>query len=442
MPKATLDDKFAKRVERPEKGFVEFSDDRVGGFEVRVYADRIVGTYRYRPLGSKTKKRHPLGEHPNITMAAMRNAAEAARGAVKAGHDPAAEREAVKAERQRRDTALDFNGLVEVYLPELAKQKKTWEQDKGYLERDAQPYWGDKRIEEISKADCAARLLTVAKRAPVSANRLRSALMRFFDWCVAQGLLLASPMVGIPKPTKEKKGEIGRVMNDAELVVIWRAIEATKRLSPGVRATLKVLALTGQRPNEIAGLALSELHYVYASANFDPYANIPASRMKGGRAHVWPISQPVADIIKAEIARQQKDANEEDRPVSDFVFASRFQDKVRIARHSLSQAMRRIIDGLPSDGEDAEIVKTLKADRPTPHSFRRTVISGMGRLGIPREDRKAVVAHAEDDVLAGHYDAYDRFAEKKMALDRWAAHVTALLSGQKETGVVIPMRAR
>ena len=88
-------------------------------------------------------------------------------------------------------------------------------------------------------------------------------------------------------------------------------------------------------------------------------------------------------------------------------------DRERIARHSMSQALRRIIPALDPTGEDGDIVRRLQADPPTPHAFRRTCVSGMARLGIPREDRKAVVAHAESDVLAGHYDAYDRLREKR-----------------------------
>ena len=66
----------------------------------------------------------------------------------------------------------------------------------------------------------------------------------------------------------------------------------------------------------------------------------------------------------------------------------------------------------------------------------------MAKLGIPREDRRAVLAHVEDDVLGRHYDAYDRLPEKRRALAAWAAHVDALLSGEMQTGAVVHLRAR
>lgn len=440
MPVEHLDDNFAKRVKRPEKGYGEYTDDKIGSYIVRVYADRIVGTLRARPLGSNKKKRFPLGVHPNITMAEMRRKAETVRGKFRDGADPAAEREAIREKRKQeeKEPPLDFDRLLDLYIAELPDLKSSWDQDKGYLNRDCRPVWGKRLAASITTADCATRLLEIAKRAPVAANRVRSAAMRLFGWAVEQRLLDFNPMAGTKKPTKERKDEVDRVLSDAEFFVLWRAIESAN-LAPGLRAALHVLALTGQRPNEIAGLALSELRHLDDPSQ--ALAEIPAERMKGRRRHVVPLASSVVAIIKEEIARQQAEAKDEDRAMGDFVFTSRFLDRQRIARHSLSQALRRIIPALDPSGEDGEIVRRLQADPPTPHAFRRTCASGMARLGIPREDRKAVLAHREDDVLGGHYDAYDRFREKRIALETWARHCEALLSGEKTTGEVVRIRA-
>ncbi|MRG55694.1 tyrosine-type recombinase/integrase [Phyllobacterium sp. SYP-B3895] len=439
MPVIHLDDTFAKTVQRPERGHVEYTDDKISGFVVRVYSDRIVGTYRYKALGSAKKKRAPLDEHPHITMAKMRANAEIERGRVRGGADPAAERETIKTERKRKETeeVLTIDKVVELYTPALKERKDTWDQDLGHLKRNLQKQFGSTALADVTKPQLAARIQEVRKDAPVSANRLRAAMLTFFQWCVDQGLLQASPMIGIPK-AKERKQEVDRTLSDAELVVLWRAIDKAN-LAAGVKAALHVLALTGQRPAEISGLELKELHYLDTD---EAYADIPAHRMKARRRHVWPISKPVAAIIKREIARQQEEAEADDRPMGEYIFASRFLSRERVARHSLSQALRRIIPALDETGEDGEIVKRLKADPPTPHAFRRTMVTGMARLRIPKDYRKAVVAHVDDDTMAQHYDAHDLFDEKKMALDTWARHVQALLSGEKQTGAVIPLRAR
>jgi hypothetical protein len=49
---------------------------------------------------------------------------------------------------------------------------------------------------------------------------------------------------------------------------------------------------------------------------------------------------------------------------------------------SLSQALGRIIEDLDESGDDAETVANLKADRPTPYDLRRTLATGMARLGF------------------------------------------------------------
>ncbi|MCZ8548689.1 tyrosine-type recombinase/integrase [Mesorhizobium qingshengii] len=441
MPRILLDDAFAKKVDRPATGFVEFTDERIPSWNARVYPDKIVGSLRYKPLGSEKKKRFPLNEHPSITMAEMRRRAEAALGKVRSGADPAAEREAIRTERQKqeKESALDLGGLLDLYYPALAKLKDSWKQDQGYLERDARQQWIKIMPRYITTADCATRLQIVAARAPVAANRLHSALKLFFEWAVDQSHITVSPMLGVKKPTKERKdGEVDRVLSDAELVVLWRAIESA-RMIPGMRAAFQALALTGKRPDEIAGLSLAELQHLD-----DPtqaIADFPASRMKARRRHILPLTPPVVRIIKAQIALQEAEAKAEKRPMLDHIFASRFADRSRLARHSLSQCLRRIIPALDPTGEDGEIVKRLQADPPTPKAFRATCATGMARLGIPREDRKAVLAHVEDDIMARHYDAYDRLAEKRIALEAWARHVDGLLSGEKNTGAVIPIRA-
>jgi hypothetical protein len=51
----------------------------------------------------------------------------------------------------------------------------------------------------------------------------------------------------------------------------------------------------------------------------------------------------------------------------------------------------------------------------------------LAALDVPREDRLAVLAHAQDDVHGIHYDKYDRLAEKRRALELWEAHVADII---------------
>jgi integrase len=321
--------------------------------------------------------------------------------------------------------ALTFDRLADLYLSNYAKKRKSsWTNDEGYLKRDVRPAWGSKLAESVTKADAASLLMRISERAPVSANRVRSILVTLFQWAVDEGLLPSSPMVGVRKPHRERKLAVDRVLTDVELRVIWRAIDAA-RLDVSVKAALKVLALTGQRPNEIAGLSQHELLDLEAPQN--ARIEIPGHRMKARRRHVVPLTPSVVALIKSQIDKHNGQTGAGVLADQAYVFASRYSQVKRVARHSLSQAMRRIIAGLEETGPDAAIIRGLKSDPPTPHAFRRTVATGLARLGVPREDRKAVLAHVEADVLGGHYDSYDRMPEKRRALELWDQHVSQLI---------------
>lgn len=441
MPTLLLTDSFLKGLTTPSEA-IEYRDTKVTGLSVRhAPSDKLVWTVRYSLRGSTRQRRYPLGDYPDLSLAKAREHAKTIRNEAKTGADPAKPRDAARAENKRADLAAGyfFDMLCEDYYEVLPTLKSSWEQDKRYIEKDIRPTWAKKSVDKIGSEEVTALLADIAERAPVVANRVRAAGMALFKWAIANDAVpvSASPFVGVGKPTDEGKDEVDRHLDDAELVVLWRAIEAAK-LAPGVTAALKVLALTGQRPNEICGLSLAELRFIDDSAH--AVADLPAQRMKGRRRHVTPLSEPVCRIIRAEIERHALEARiERSNPVP-FVFTSRFMARDHVARHSLSQALRRVIPAMTAEGDDAAVIKRLKDDPPTPHAFRRTCATGMARLKIVREDRMAVMAHKDDTVHSKHYDAYDRLDEKREALNKWAQHIEDLLAGRKQTGEVVPIR--
>ena len=201
-----------------------------------------------------------------------------------------------------------------------------------------------------------------------------------------------------------------RVLAPDEIRVLWRALDEG---DGPVSTALRFLLLTGLRPGEVAGLEIGEVADIDNSAR--ARLEIATARMKGGKAHIVPLAPMALQIVRAELGRAQEGQT--------HVFASAFVERGPIARHSLSQGLKRIIAGL----EASRAIERLKADPPTPHDFRRTLATGLAALGLPREDRLAVLAHAQDDVHAAHYDRYDRLAEKRRALEAWEAHVADLI---------------
>ena len=127
---------------------------------------------------------------------------------------------------------------------------------------------------------------------------------------------------------------------------------------------------------------------------------LAAARIKGRRGHVVPLAPLALGIVRAALERRRVDGD------GVAVFASKFYSRDALARHSLSQAIRRLISDPRLDGHD-NVLQGLRENPPTPHDFRRTCATGMSQLGIAREDRKAVLGHAENDVHGVHYDKYE-----------------------------------
>src|SRR5262249_24933487 len=68
----------------------------------------------------------------------------------------------------------------------------------------------------------------------------------------------------------------------------------------------------------------------------------------------------------------------------------------------------------------------------TLHDLRRTVASGLQRLGVRLEVTEAVLNHRSGSTagIVGVYQRHDYADEKRDALARWADHVEALVSGR------------
>jgi hypothetical protein len=72
------------------------------------------------------------------------------------------------------------------------------------------------------------------------------------------------------------------------------------------------------------------------------------------------------------------------------------------------------------------------------HDIRRTVATGLQRLGVRFEVTEAVLNHVSGSKggVAGVYQRHDWADEKRSALEAWAGHVEQLIRGITATNVV------
>jgi integrase len=427
MPSLTLTDVYIRAVKPPAEGRLEVYDTRCRGLMLRVTSAGVkTFSFRYRDPESGAVQRSTFGRYPALSLSAARERADKERGKVARGRSPVSERREAKREAASR---LSFGDLAERYIEKYAKvHKRSWRNDRLYLNAHVLPKWRRLAAKSITRRDVIDLLDGIVDRgSPVSANRTHSIISRLFSWALESELLDANPAAGLKKRGSETPGD--RVLADDELRMIWRALSGDS-VTLNVADALRLLLLTGKRPVEVAGAKREEL-----AALDKPSAavwEIPGQRMKNGRPHVVPLTPLACSIIRQALKRQG------DEP-RDVVFPSRFDHNAPIARHSLSQALKRlIVDLKPVEGEE-KVVARLQTVPPTPRDFRRTLATRLAELGISREDRRAVLGHEEGDVLEVHYDRYERLAEKRAALVAWENKVKDIL-GQLPSSKVVPLR--
>jgi integrase len=188
-----------------------------------------------------------------------------------------------------------------------------------------------------------------------------------------------------------------RVLTDAELRALWRAAES---LGYPLGPLFQLLALTGQRKSEVAVARWREF-------DLDKKLwTIPPERMKGGAAHVVPLTDDVLTILAA-LPRFKK---------GDYLFSTTYGSK---PVNGFSKAKAKL---------DAAMAAELGGE-VTPfviHDVRRTMRTGLSALPIPDNVRELVIAHARP----GLHKVYDQHAyekEKGHALALWASHLLSIV---------------
>jgi integrase len=78
------------------------------------------------------------------------------------------------------------------------------------------------------------------------------------------------------------------------------------------------------------------------------------------------------------------------------------------------------------------------------HDLRRTMATGLQRLGVRLEVTEQVLNHVSGSRggIVGVYQRHDFVLEKRAALEAWGSHVEAIVEGRTLDGNVISLRAK
>lgn len=421
-----LTDKRVEKLTAPAGRRVEIADTIVRELRMRV-SDKGAKSWSllYRVAGAgdgETRgamKRMTLGAYPLVSLEKAREKARDALDAADRGVDPAAQRGEELAQRKARTFAAVFERFVDLHVKQNTKEGRFAKGRAAAMEAAADgrarpkgptsklgrvaaeriiadkalPVWRDRLIETITRAEVHDLLDDiVSAKGEALARELRKHLTKMFNWAADRGHITASPLAGMRRP------ELGyvareRVLSMEELGRVWDAAgEAAYPFGDMVR----LLILTGQRRSEIAELERGWIDDEHQAVE------IPASRYKTKRPHVFPLSAPAWAMVQALPKWNGGDCvfttTSGARPVSGF-----------------SKAKARLDELVTKRG--------AKADLPplpawTVHDVRRSVATHMARLGIPQEHIERVLGHVVQGV-AGTYNRYSYLDEKRAALELW-----------------------
>jgi integrase len=372
-------------------------DDAVPGFGLRIReAGSKTWVYQYK-LGGK-QRRMVLGRATAVKAEKAREIARGYHADVARGLDPAGE----KAARKVR-AADTLDELVSRYL--AVKKEELRPRSYAEVARHLEVYLKPLHrlpVTSIDRTIISDSLNHVAKDSgAVTANRLRASTSAMFAWAMTEELADRNPVISTRK-REEKSRE--RVLTDSELREIWNALG-----DDHYGTIIKLLMLTGQRANEIAGLCWSEI-------DFDrDVILLPADRTKNARAHQLPMSASVRDLLEKQSRTDRRDLV--------FGYGTGPFSGWSKSKEALDAALADKIAG-----------------HWVPHDLRRTCATRMADLGVQSHVVEAVLNHVSGHRagVAGIYNRSLYATEKAQALNLWADHVAAVVAGRKSR--VVPLR--
>jgi integrase len=390
VPKTRLTDISVKALTPPQKGQLTYWDD---GSPLGVRVSQGGAKSFVVLLGSG--QRHTIGRYPTIKLADARDEAKRVLAEHTLGrHRPPSIRFA---------EALDL--FVETHCKQHNKPSTATETER-LLRKHFLPRLRQLDLAEISKRDVSQildKLLPTQK-----ANGQFAAIRAFFRWAVRRGLILHSPCEGMQLPSKPHARD--RVLDDTELVSVWRAAE---QYGHPFGTIVHLLILTGQRRGEIAAL---EWDWIGAET-----ITLPAAITKNGLQHTFPIGNLARGVIESVPRLHEKllfPARGKDGPFSGWS-----KTKAALDTHIATDEVGEV----PVDEDTGQPLLALSPW--TLHDLRRTFATNLAALGTPIHVTEKILNHVSGTVsgVAAVYNRHAYMDEMRAAIDAWESKLTRLL---------------
>jgi integrase len=373
---------------------------------------RVAGKMREMGLGAAAGK-------GAVSLKQARDKATDLARQVKDGVDPLAERaakEAAKkaaAQRERARTTT-FREVARLYI---AAHEAGWrnakhaQQFRNTLAADVYSHFGDVPVADVEVGHVMAALEPIWTVKPETATRLRGRIEAILDYAKARGWRSGENPArwrGHLSNLLPAASKLRRIKHHAALP--WREVGGfmieLRDESPLPARALELGILTAARSGEVLNARWPEFDLDSA------IWTVPAERMKAGREHRVPLSDPAVGLLRALLPLRNAERG-------DWVFPG-----ARAGRPLSNMAM-------------AMLLRRMNRGDLTVHGFRSTFRDWVAEhTGYQREVGEAALAHTLGDKVEAAYRRGDLFEKRRRLMEDWAT----FCSRPTVTGEVVALR--
>jgi integrase len=339
-----------------------------------------------------------LGPLDLVTLAEAREAALAARKLVRQGINPIDRRRAQRAENAAQ-AGLTFALVAEAYIKahepswRNGKHRQQW---RNTLDTYAAPVLGKLPVAAVAVGDVMKVLEPLWRDKTETAARLRGRIESVLDYATARGWRTGENPArwrGHLDNLLPARAKVAKVEHHPALP--WREIGAFVAALANEEGTaalaLRFAILTAARTSEALGARWSEIDFNEA------IWLLPAERMKAGREHRVPLSEPALDLL-CEAAKLRVNPK-----LDRFVFPGAKPGKP-LSSMALLMLLRR-----------------MKRGDLTAHGFRSTFRDWCAEAtNYPREVAEAALAHTLRDKTEAAYQRGDMMEKRRQLMADWA----------------------
>lgn len=386
-PRAYFTDRYIKSL-KPDSKMYQIREGK--GFAIRVLPSGIKTWYYIYTFKGKRRQLN-LGNYPETSLSSAHDAYREAVSIVKSGGDPQG-----PIDLSAEPAKYSVENLKKKYIQHIESQLVPLSvlQQSRTLENDLIPVIGKMSVNEVSRKIAISLIEDVASRAPGSARNLLKAARSMYSYAVMREIAESNPFscVGRAVPSISPRSRT-RILSDEEICVLWKSLDHYF-----VSRALFLILLTGQRPGEVVGMRWNEIE--------NRLWIIPGERTKNRRDNAVYLSLASRLLMPSKIDNS-------------FVFPAQ-------GRGRGADATGHMRPGTLSHYITSNNYFDMK--RWTPHDLRRTMATGLARLGCSDEIIDEILNHEKKGVISVYNrHRYDR--EKKKWLRRWSLHILSLLNG-------------